>query len=107
MMGWRNLAFSAMDDATAKIQEAREALRDRKGTPEDFVLALLAATQTLNEAITCAVEDGVPNLCKPNPAPSLMAGTPPPGAAPHLRGCGIEAPGCVKDCPHFDPIFDT
>ena len=32
MIGWRNLAFSAMDDATAKIQEAREALRDHKGS---------------------------------------------------------------------------
>ena len=73
MMGWRNLAFSAMDDATAKIQEAREALRDHKGTPEDFVLALLAATQTLNEAITYAVGDGVPNLCKPN---STFSGRP-------------------------------
>lgn len=57
-MGWRNIAFSCLDDAEAKIKEAREAL-NKRGPLEPFVSALLQAQEALNFALTEAVGDGV------------------------------------------------
>jgi hypothetical protein len=57
-MGWRNIAFSCLDDAEAQIKKAREALQSR-GPLEPFVGALLNAVESLNQATQEAVNDGV------------------------------------------------
>lgn len=72
-MGWRNIAFTCLDDATTKIEEARTILRNKGPSAEDLVLALLSAQEALHHAIEEAVADGVPSLVKPieddDPAP--------------------------------------
>lgn len=63
-MGWRNITFTCLDDATKAIDEARAVLK-KHGTGEDLLLALLAAQSAINHAITEAVSDGIPRLCIP------------------------------------------
>ena len=65
-MGWRNIAFSCLDDAEAKIKEARAALAER-GPLEPFVLALLQADESINQALREAVNDGVRALTQEGP----------------------------------------
>jgi hypothetical protein len=61
-MGWRNVAYSALDDAEKALKAARRALDARK--PEDFVSACLQASEALIHAIGLAVDDGLPTLVR-------------------------------------------
>jgi hypothetical protein len=63
-MGWRNIAFSCLDDAVARISEARESLSDKMKTSEPFVEALLCAQDAITHALMECVADGVPRLCR-------------------------------------------
>jgi hypothetical protein len=66
-MGWRNIAFSGLDDAAKAIEEARRVLNDQMEPigRESFVLAVLAAQEALGCALNVIVSDGVTLLAKP------------------------------------------
>jgi hypothetical protein len=57
-MGWRNIAFSCLNNAEARLKEAREALQKR-GPLEPFVRALLQTQEACNMALGEALDDGV------------------------------------------------
>ena len=57
-MGWRNIAFSCLDDAEAKLKEAREVL-NKRGPLEPFMRSLLQAQESINHALGEALDDGV------------------------------------------------
>jgi hypothetical protein len=60
-MGWRNVAYTCLDNASERLAEARAVLDVVKATPstsEDFVRALLQVSEAITHAMGLAVDDG-------------------------------------------------
>jgi hypothetical protein len=66
-MGWRNVAYSALDDAEKNLKEARKSLNEilvKPGEAENFVRQLLLVSEAIDHAIGLAIDDGIPTLIK-------------------------------------------